>query len=251
MLINMYFFTDPSHPVSRISEAESASSGSFRSNLPRPQVSGKSDSSSAASSSTSGAKKPFKNYISDSSDDESDDNDDDLLAKCIQSGMPKSKSEPLDLKKKSLSRRRSKSKSPRNSGIIPGVRISQLKLITKTPEEPKSASPKTMTLELKSPNDNSMNGSKMAVNEMWTDLSPNPPMDLMDQKQPQNLMQPPQQPQVLVNKKIQSTSMEDSSMASSICSTLDSIQPPSMMNSLISMSEKPSLPNSPKVTHSW
>ena len=43
-------------------------------------------------------------------------------------------------------------------------------------------------------------------------------------------------------------SMEDSSLASSICSTLDDIQPPSMMNSLISMSEKPSLPNSPRVS---
>merc|ERR1719510_2900192 len=42
---------------------------------------------------------------------------------------------------------------------------------------------------------------------------------------------------------------DESSMTSSICSTLDSIQPPSLMNSLISMSERqPSLPNSPKVS---
>ena len=41
---------------------------------------------------------------------------------------------------------------------------------------------------------------------------------------------------------------DESSLTSSICSTLDSIQPPSLMNSLISMSERPSVPNSPKVS---
>ena len=59
--------------------------------------------------------------------------------------MPKSKSEPIDLKKRLGARSqssllssnvkkrepkpRSKSKSPRNSKVIPGVRISELKLI--------------------------------------------------------------------------------------------------------------------------
>ena len=191
------------------------------SNLPRPQVSGKSGSSSSSTRSKT---------LNSSSDEDSDENDA-LLEKCISLGISKSKSEPLDLKKKLRSqsslvsstkrenRTRSKSKSPRNSKVIPGVAIAELKLISPgdKPKEPPKEEPK-MALNLNEP---------VAVSQMWDDKSPNPPMDQECNKP--NLM-------------------EDSSLASSICSTLDNIQPPSLMNSLISMSERPSIPNSPKVS---
>ena len=60
---------------------------SSRSQLPRPNLSGKSDSSASSTSN--------QNDFNESSDE-----DDNLLAKCISSGMPKSKSEPVDLKKR-------------------------------------------------------------------------------------------------------------------------------------------------------
>ena len=145
----------------------------------RPQLSGQSGSSS--------------HKFSDDSDisSSSDEDNDDLLANCIRSGMQslhKSKSEPLDLKKKLLTKSNSKSSLSR---LVPGVRISELKLI----------------------------------------------------KTPPAVETPKEEPPKIIEK-----SMEDSSLASSICSTLDNIQPPSLMNSLISMSEKPSLPNSPKIS---
>ena len=153
-------------------------------------------------------------------------------------GISKSKSEPLDLKKKLRSQSslvsstqrdnrkpRSKSKSPRNSRVIPGVKISELKLISPsgdTPKEPPKEIESKMTLNLSS--------EPVAVSQMWDDQSPNPPL-----ANPNPILE-------------ESKAMEDSSLASSICSTLDNIQPPSLMNSLISMSERPSIPNSPKVS---
>lgn len=194
--------------------------------MPRPQLSGKSGSSSNSS---------IKRYSDESSSDDTDDNDD-LLANCIRSGMQslqKSKSEPLDLKKKGLSKSSSKSslKSPRGSKVIPGVRINELKL---KPTTPTTNTPPPMEF--------------IGAN-MWTDQSPN---DAVKQFQADPVPPAPVLPAAAAApesplKKIQS-SMEDSSLASSICSTLDNIQPPSMMNSLISMSEKPSVPNSPKVS---
>ena len=151
-----------------------------RSNLPRPQAIGRSGSSA---SSRSGAtlnqsKSPTpsqasaeltkpeaaipdeqKPVLSDSDSNEEDDERlDNLLKTCFTSGMaiPKSRSEPVDLKSKSLtklrrdksstsasnsaekSRERSKSKSPRNSRFIPGVRITELKLVSRNSEQPKS-----------------------------------------------------------------------------------------------------------------
>ena len=205
-------------------------------------MSGKSGSSSSSTRSTN------KNIDSSSDDDNGDDDDDSdendaLLEKCISLGISKSKSEPLDLKKKLRSQSslvsstqrdnrkpRSKSKSPRNSRVIPGVKISELKLISPgdTPKEPPKEEEhieSKMTLNLSS--------EPVAVSQMWDDQSPNPPASTNP------LMED-----------IKANIMEDSSLASSICSTLDNIQPPSLMNSLISMSERPSIPNSPKVSSS-
>ena len=245
--------------------------------------------------------------------------------------MPKSKSEPVDLSKKQRYARsqssllsttnnqvkkrennkpRSKSKSPRNSAIIPGVRISKLKLnLTPTSSsnsiKSSSASPADpnkkvdMTLDLKNENlshpcttnsdtrtgysDNTTNVVKkagwqgMAVSEIWADESPNVEDKLIGITNQNNTgnsnssIIPPLPVSCTTSgsgsgvmvvgsnniagaTKPQNQSIDrltdESSMASSICSTLDSIQPPSLMNSLISMSESriPSLPNSPKVT---
>ena len=127
LIITKLFLLEPSHPVSRSSRSEgettNSSTNSYRSNLPRPQVSGKSESSSAASSTTATG---TTNYYSDENENGSSD-DDDILQLMIRTGLSKSKSEPLDLKKKQVVLRknkppRSKSKSPRNSKVIPGVR---------------------------------------------------------------------------------------------------------------------------------
>jgi hypothetical protein len=144
-----------------------------RSNLPRPQAIGRSGSSASSRSGGTTAstsdrnKSPVNNVgnepqpspqqksdVSDSdSNPEEDERYDNLLESCFTSGMgiPKSRSEPVDLKSKSLSklrrdksstatsqnkepntRERSKSKSPRNSRIIPGVRIAGLKLVSRS-----------------------------------------------------------------------------------------------------------------------
>jgi len=201
------------------------------------------------------------------------------------------------VKKRENNKPRSKSKSPRNSAIIPGVRISKLKLnLTPTSSsnsiKSSSASPADpnkkvdMTLDLKNENlsqpcttnsdirtgfsDNTTNVVKkagwqgMAVSEIWADESPNVEDELIgianqnNTENSNNSIIPPLPVSCTTSgsgtTKPQNQSIDrltdESSMASSICSTLDSIQPPSLMNSLISMSESriPSLPNSPKVT---
>ena len=76
-------------------------------------------------------------------------------------GIPKSRSEPVDLKSKSLSklrkeksstnqnkepvklRERSKSKSPRNSRVIPGVRIVELKFVSRSDQQKSGSSTPT------------------------------------------------------------------------------------------------------------
>ena len=127
----------------------------------------------------------------------------------------------------------------RNIYLIPGVRIPSLKLKPTTPD----AKDANLSLDLKTESEDITENTAtpttvMAVSEMWTDVSPNPDSN----PAPVAFTAP-----IPKAREIQK-SMEDSSLASSICSTLDNIQPPSLMNSLISMSERPSLPNSPKVT---
>ena len=105
------------------------------------------------------------------------------------------------MKKREHTKPRSKSKSPRNSRIIPGVRISELKLIPSNPTSPKGSDEKleidleaadcdiassipqilaksgqncpkkqNMTLELEQKSED-----QMAVSEIWADESPNVP----------------------------------------------------------------------------
>ena len=164
-----------------------------RSNLPRPQAIGRSGSSASSRSGGTTAstadrnKSPINNVgnepqpspqqksdVSDSdSNPEEDERYDNLLASCFTSGMgiPKSRSEPVDLKSKSLSklrrdksstatgqskesssRERSKSKSPRNSRIIPGVRIAGLKLVSRSGgSSPTTKGATTTTTEVTTP----------------------------------------------------------------------------------------------------
>ena len=100
----------------------------------------------------------------------------------MNSGICKSKSEPLNLKsvaqnKKSKKQKntpknsRPKSKSPRNSTIIPGVRQTHLRLIPTSPldnsQTTKWAEKKeNMTLPVAS-------NHQMAISDIWADESPN------------------------------------------------------------------------------
>ena len=230
----------------------------FKSHLPRPQAIGRSESS--GSSKSGRLSRPKTPNAENDADGESSDDDDDLLANCVNSGMPKSKSEPLDLKvvkrkkKKSSPDQRPNSKSPRNSRVIPGVRIAELKLLPTSKskeevakeEEPKNHH-KEMTLEFNNKPD------AMAISDMWTDESPNvafPPKPLVDNfcaldstlteskvleleanKVAENVEQQ--------TKQIQLLSLEEPpSLTSSLCSNISTIQPPSVMDSLISISER-------------
>jgi hypothetical protein len=164
-----------------------------RSSLPRPQAIGRSGSSASSKSGTtidqttidqttidqttvdqttvdrsqssaSQVQVAPRPAVSDSdSNEEEDERLDNLLATCFTSGMgiPKSRSEPVDLKSKSFSklrrdksspnqnkesvklRERSKSKSPRNSRIIPGVRIAELKLVSRSDQQKSGSSTPT------------------------------------------------------------------------------------------------------------
>jgi len=144
----------PVHPASRVSTHSSvtvSSPGSFQSHLPRPSTVGRSESSGSSSAGVPRQKTPDHNSSLSSLSTESLNNtnadEEDLLASCIFSAMPKSKSEHYDLagktkkNRKSPSRekskskspsRRSTSKSPRGSRLIPGVVIPELRLIPRT-----------------------------------------------------------------------------------------------------------------------
>ena len=102
-------------------------------------------------------KAPTESHPDSDSNSEEDERLDNLLATCFSAGIPKSRSEPVDLKSKSLSklrrdktspttsnpRERSKSKSPRNSRIIPGVRIAGLKLVSRSEQQQQHSSSAT------------------------------------------------------------------------------------------------------------
>merc|ERR1719323_1053426 len=158
----------PQSRNSKLSSSAGVSSpGSFQSHLPRPSAVGRSGSSgsstgtsektsrkdtpnkSAASASAAGdnVNKSFNSSLSSLSIESLDNtnaDEEDLLASCISSAMPKSKSEHYDLagkakkskksphreKSKSSERdfRRSNSKSPKNAKLRPGVVIQDLKL---------------------------------------------------------------------------------------------------------------------------
>ena len=241
------------------------------------------------------------------------------MASFLNSGISKSKSEPLNLKSSTCNKKskkqpktiqkqisRPKSKSPRNSRVIPGVRITELKLKTKSSVEkeevtldsesnqyPKTPEGKTkMALPISS-------NHQMAISDIWKDESPNiavkPNLEVdfndrmtsltMSQKDAQGL-DTLEQDNIRFSsdeknnseRKIINyvSSLEDTltasrvfeieanriahsvvasqsqdlnymngiyhqeqqpcSLASSICSTLSAIQPPSVMDSLISIS---------------
>ena len=158
----------PQSRNSKLSSSAGVSSpGSFQSHLPRPSAVGRSGSSgsstgtsektsrkdtpnkSAASASAAGdnVNKSFNSSLSSLSIESLDNtnaDEEDLLASCISSAMPKSKSEHYDLagkakkskksphreKSKSSERdfRRSNSKSPKTAKLKPGVVIQDLKL---------------------------------------------------------------------------------------------------------------------------
>ena len=222
-----------------------------------------------------------------------------MLASFLNSGISKSKSEPLNLKSSAQSKKskrqakntkkssnaRPKSKSPRNSTVIPGVRQTQLRLIPTSPLD-SSKSPQwddkknKMTLPIAS-------NHQMAVSDIWTDESPNvargPSIEDEVANTISNLASAGNHS--LPDSKIQNTSeqaeivsyvssLEETltasrvleleanrvaqsmvvsqaneqhymniggqpqpfSMADSVCSNLSGIQPPSVMDSLISIS---------------
>jgi len=163
---------------SKLSSANVSSPGSFQSHLPRPSAVGRSGSSGSSTGasekpiSSNGPSKPDRAWDTPQTKDKSfnsslsslsieslnntNPDEEDLLADCISSAMPKSKSEHFDLSgkskksKKSPQREKSKSserefcrsnsKSPKNSRLIPGLVIPGLKLNLR------SSPPKSMPL---------------------------------------------------------------------------------------------------------
>ena len=170
----------------------------FQSNIPRPASVARSGSSSSSTggrvngkntrqdNTDSGVKNRSKttNYTSDDNSSSNAEEEENLLASFLNSGISKSKSEPLSLKSSAHTKKskkqsktakkyipRPKSKSPRNSTIIPGVRQTHLRLIPTSPldssKSPNWCETKTkMTLPISS-------HQQMAVSDIWTDESPN------------------------------------------------------------------------------
>ncbi|TRY69315.1 hypothetical protein TCAL_09734, partial [Tigriopus californicus] len=259
-----------------------SSAGVFRSHLPRPQALGRSESSGSSTKSSrsrTGRSSPHPNRTAKSSesDDDDDDDDEELMACVINIGMPKSKSEPLDLKaangisvvkreKKSGSasskNRRSTSKSPRNSKVIPGVRIAELKLKPRSTSQEKESL--TLPLQEKTePSSLSLNtpvNDDLGVSQMWTDESPNcaqiprafPPANkertdsMIDTLTVDNALKLSDTNNISTSEeavlqmeaeRVSQQVQDEASMVSSVCSTLSTIQPPSLMlESLMSIS---------------
>lgn len=259
-----------------------SSAGVFRSHLPRPQALGRSESSgSSTKSSRTGrvSADPNRSTNSATKSSESDDDDEELMACVINIGMPKSKSEPLDLKtgnanavvkreKKSGSatskNRRSTSKSPRNSKVIPGVRIAELKLKPRSTSQEKES----LTLPLQSNCESSsitlktpVNDDNLGVSQIWTDESPNCAQGprtvphfsneertdaMIDTLTVDNALKLSDSNNISTSEeavlqmeaeRVSQQVQDEASMVSSVCSTLSTIQPPSLMlESLMSIS---------------
>ncbi|CAB4061798.1 APC [Lepeophtheirus salmonis] len=176
-----------------------------------------------------------------SNDSLQDESDEALLEDIIKSGMPKSKSEPLGfnqglklaktefgVKKRDKKKGRDNSKSPRASKIIPGVRIAELRLLPKkspiSPEikstsiiEPKDE-PRVFDLQCGEKNLSFFSENKKDLEIQDIEIEPSTKVDI---------------------KGAVSVLTEDClSLESSLCSNISMIQPPSIMDSLISMSER-------------
>ncbi len=240
----------------------------FKSHIPagpRPEISGRSDSSGSSTGRTSKSKSSAGGSRDNSVRLEDDDDDsDDLLENLASSGMPKSRSEPLNLKaklekrsaagavtKRDKTRLRSTSKSPRNSGVIPGVRIPELKLKpretkkksepanaekTPTAESDKWAVPRSTVRANKSPNQEAPSNSDNVVlgSSMSETLTPANVNRLQDREK-----ESPKRPTTTARHfdlKGPVSSSLSACLTASTCSNISSIQPPSMMESVMSMS---------------
>ena len=155
--------------ASKLSSAGVSSPGSFQSHLPRPSAvgrSGSSGSSTGAEDKTPGGRREARedeanqsfnsslSSLSIESMDNTNADEEEILASCISSAMPKSKSEHHDLagKSRKMKRtpprekssekefRRSNSKSPGSSKLKPGLVIPDLKLKPSSQLAPASAS---------------------------------------------------------------------------------------------------------------
>ena len=277
----------------------------FRSHIPRPEALGRSESSESSSNKSSHPPSHNDSRRSRRSASSSSSDDDDLFANVISAGMPKSRSEPLNLKGKSLStaqqsqdqgkggatggktssngagvvvrrrqtkdtagKRRAKSKSPRNSKIIPGVCMTELKLVSKSSKEStptkddsdtpsRKKSPPTNLPVFKLGRENALRGDNsdsIAATDIWRDdETPN----VAEARLPQEskLTQSPLRKQLFAQEEDLSQTLTASRvleleanrvsdvvkaevLTSSVCSTLSSIQPPSIMDSLISMTNE-------------
>ncbi len=242
---------------------------------PRPEASGRSDSTGSSTKSScsarSGSNIRSNNNDCDSSSEE-DNEEEDYMASCIKFGMLKSKSEPLNLRKTKSAvaagsssrvqrregakeRRRSASKSPRNSKIVPGVRITELKLKPK----PKSKEPSPEKQEDEEEEVGKV-ASSVFVRESpqgdQNDAQSDVKSDRRDieydganeESMTETLTVSTARKQLFApsaSTDLASADLESAALLSSISSTLSSVQPPSMMESLISMNDRSSAPNTP------
>ena len=249
---------------------------------PRTEASGRSDSSGSSTGKTSKGSRSSRSGGANSSntsfsnpgagghDSSGGDDEEDLLSTLVNSGMPKSKSEPLNLKgklervggaggvvrrdKKGDIKRRSTSKSPRNSKIIPGRKIPELKLkprekgVSKeaqqdgevagnsnvstpvaNPKADRWASPRSRPAVAEQQPSADLGHS---MTETLTPASVNKLQDKQQQPRHFDLRGP-----VPAGLDVIASSADPRGLATSTCSNLSSIQPPSlMMESLMSMS---------------
>ncbi|XP_040564630.1 uncharacterized protein [Lepeophtheirus salmonis] len=203
--------------------------------LPRPRVLGRSESSGSSQKSN------FPNRETSMSNDSlQDESDEALLEDIIKSGMPKSKSEPLGfnqglklaktefgVKKRDKKKGRDNSKSPRASKIIPGVRIAELRLLPKK----SPISPEIKSTSIIEPKD------EPRVFDLQCGEKP---LIFSENKKDLEIQDIEIEPSTKVDiKGAVSVLTEDClSLESSLCSNISMIQPPSIMDSLISMSER-------------
>ena len=223
--------------TSQIPQA-SGGQAAFRSHLPRPYVLGRSGSSS---SSKAGTKSPASNYQADLvlDDDSGSDDSDELVQQIVNRGLAKSKPDPKSKEKVKLREKKKKatSKSPRNSKVIPGVAINELKLKPRSSDNlaqfqqdqdlatPVVEVPKDIT-EAHADDPSDVNGAPDEVVVNFEEIS---------------------QEAKRLSAHIDN---EADDMLASICSTLSTIQPPSMTESLLSFSEAKESQSTGKVNSS-
>eukprot|EP00096_Caligus_rogercresseyi_P006290 TRINITY_DN2262_c0_g1_i2.p1 TRINITY_DN2262_c0_g1~~TRINITY_DN2262_c0_g1_i2.p1 ORF type:complete len:1565 (-),score=560.74 TRINITY_DN2262_c0_g1_i2:406-5100(-) len=265
-------WNDPPQSIGGESKNDSLSSVSYEeehnttvidrhSLLPRPRVLGRSESSGSSQKST------LPNRESSMSNDSLQlDEDAALLEDIIKSGMPKSRSEPLgfNLKlshlpgnvKKRDKKGRDKSKSPRGSKIIPGVRIAELKLVLpkKSPGSPEIKSAPILESKKENVEFHPLSQSCAPLvgtqekDEAKTSSPKDRPaeeieeeprvFDLKCEEKPLKFSEPQKGGDLIIQDIEEEAPKDIPSLESSLCSNISMIQPPSIMDSLISMSER-------------